>query len=199
MTTAKVKEELMLAADTAQIQVANFVVALEGELKPTVIRAMLGHMRRILALLSTDQDKGVLTAVAKALGRDLPTPSRRYDTIWDIDRLFAWMTTHWTDNATMPLEDLQTKAMLLTMIFSACRLAELGRMQRPDTYSADAPSLTFTTILKQQQTLTQQIIIRRIRRAELCPVRAAIVWLQRAPASGDRFLFHALSQQGERP
>jgi integrase len=190
------EERTLLEATTANVQMANFIVSLEGKMAPTVIRAMLGHTRRILRLLNPDPGQGVLATIAKAMGKETPATSRRYDTIWEIDRLFEWIRTHWEDNASLPLEELQTKTMMLIMIYSACRLAELGRMERPAGYRAADATMTFTTTLKQRQDMRQQVTIRRISRRELCAVEAAECWLARAPPTADTRLFHQLQCKG---
>jgi integrase len=157
---------------------------------------MLGHTRRILKLLSPDPGQGVLATVARAMGKETPAASRRYDTIWEIDRLFEWIRSHWAENATLPLEELQTKAMILIMVYSACRLAELGRMERPAGYKAGDATMTLTTTLKQRQDMRQQVTVRRISRKELCAVEAAEWWIARAPPTADTRLFHQLERTG---
>jgi hypothetical protein len=76
------------------------------------------------------------------------------------------------------------------MIFSACRLAELGRMRRPTVTGETLTSLALPTILKQKQAEKTQIIIRRVSQPNLCPVAAVMAWLSRTPAAADGLLFH---------
>jgi hypothetical protein len=194
MKETRVDEQELLTQAKGEIHMANFVVSLEGTTPPTVIKAMLGHTRRILKLLSPDPTQGILACLARAMGKETPTPSRRYDTIWDIDRLFAWISQNWGTNDDLPLEDLQTKTMILIMTFSACRLAELGRMERPTGVKEDATVATLHTVLKQQQTLRQQLVIRRITRTELCPVQTLVAWLRRAPEEEDGLAFHVMQR-----
>jgi hypothetical protein len=195
MEKTGVDEQELLTPEKGEVHMANFVISLEGTIPPTVTRAMLGHTRRILKLLSPDPAQGILACLARAMGKDTPTPSRRYDTIWDIDRLFAWIAHHWGRNSDLTLEDLQTKTMMLIMTFSACRLAELSRMERPAQVEEDATVATLHTVLKQQQTLRQQLVIRRITRAELCPVRTLAAWLHRTPDGGDGLAFHVMGRE----
>jgi site-specific recombinase XerD len=188
-------EDQILDRNSANFVVANFITSLGDTLSDTVKASMLSHLRRILLLLHSETTQGVLATLAQALSRSTPTTSRRYDTIWDIDQLLNWIRA-WKDNESLSLEELRTKTMLLIMIFSACRLAELGRMRRPTVPGGTFTSLALPTILKQKQAEKTQIVIRRVSQPNLCPVAAVLAWLQRSPDAPDGFLFHCLTRIG---
>jgi integrase len=83
--------------------------------------------------------------------------------------------------------------MLLIMIFSACRLAELGRMERPDLPEEPTDSVVLHTVTKQFQESKRNIVIRRLSRPALCPVAALWAWTMAVPPDGDGRLFHSLT------
>jgi integrase len=150
---------------------------------------MMGHLNQVTQIFDYRSSNALLRMMSKAMGRQAPTTSRRYDTIWDINTLLEWLQQHWADGDTLTNEDVQTKAMLLVMIFSACRLAELGRMEIPEEATAEEESLTLKTITKQRQEQKQQIIMRRIPSSPLCPVTAVRNWLNHRPTTPHARLF----------
>jgi integrase len=193
------EERTLTEPGRMEMATANFIVQAAKSHQPTVVKAMLGHLKRVTQLLTPDGEQGILSTLSRAIGRSLPTPSRRYDAIWDIDKLFTWVRREWGESDSLPLNDLQTKTMLLIMIFQACRLAELGRIKRPPTQRETPTTITLTTTLKQANTMTQELVIRRISCPELCPLTTLLSFLRRTPAAEDGVLFHALQHPGEDP
>jgi hypothetical protein len=198
MEATATPETTLLEPAAAEMTVANFLVEMKDGTGKARVSEMGGHLRRIIKLLEPNGEQGVLATLTRALGRDAPAASRRYDTIWSIDTLFDWIELHWPGNEALPLRDLQTKTMMLIMAFSACRLAELGRMERPTAAKEDTSVVTLHTILKQRQTQRQQITVRRISRRGLCPVEAVLTWLRRTAAVRRERLFYTEGGHGSR-
>jgi integrase len=147
-------------------------------------------MKKIIGIFDYRNKDGILDLLTKALGRASPVASRRYDTIWDIDQLLSWMRANWGANDVLNDHDLQTKTMLLVMIFSACRLAELGRMERPDLEGPPGVSIVLYTITKQSHEKKRRIVVRRISNEALCPVTTLYAWLERTESTKGRNLFY---------
>jgi integrase len=197
LTETGTPEGELLDRARADVQIGNFITSLSGELSTSVSTAMLGHMRRILRLLNSDGSQGLLATLAHSLNRSTPVPSRKYDAIWNIDALLTWIRTHWADNDTLSMDDLQTKTMIIVMIFSACRLVELGRMERPQGATAEAVTIVLPTVQKQSQAKKEQLVVRKIPQTPLCPVGTVLSWLRRSVASPDGLLFHAHPRGGD--
>jgi integrase len=156
---------------------------------------MKGHLNQVTQMFDPHSSNPLLKVMSRAIGRQTPTISRRYDTIWDLNILLKWLTRNWGDNDSINLENLQTKTMLIVLIFSACRLAELGRMERPAEEDHQTDTITLHTITKQRQETKQQIIMRRINAAALCPVTTVHAWLKRAPTPSHNRLFYHMQEQ----
>jgi site-specific recombinase XerD len=193
------REEDLIQPKRAPVVVAGFVAAQQKTYTPMVMKAMMGHLNRVIQIFDHRSDNALLKVMGRAIGRQAPTPSRKYDTIWDIGMLFAWLTKHWEHNATLKLEELQTKAMLLVMIFSACRLAELGRMERPPAPDVQPHSILLRTVTKQRQDTKQQIVMRSITHTALCPVATVRAWLERAPPQKHGRLFFLVGKEEHTP
>jgi integrase len=151
---------------------------------------MLGQMKKIIAIFDHRSGHGLLDLLSRGLRRESPTPSRRYDTMWNVDILLAWIRHNWGDTDSMSDADVQTKTMLLVMMFSACRLAELGRMERPEVQDTTPDAITLHTVTKQHQDKKRRIVVRRIATTMLCPVTALMAWLGRSTPTEDGLLFH---------
>jgi integrase len=139
----------------------------------------------------------LLGLISRALGKEAPAASRRYDTIWEIDLLLSWLRQRWSNNSALRDEDLQTKAMMLVMIFSACRLAELARMERPSGTEGGQPALVLRTVTKQFQEAKRRIVIRRLSSPILCPVAAVYAWLERSATGEQSKLFYSFRSDAE--
>jgi integrase len=190
------EERLLINRETAQWVVADFLTDSAAVHSEAVVQEMSGHLRRVVDLFDDRSEHSIVRMVTRAISRSAPTKSRRYDAIWDLDQLLSWLEQSWGDNERIPLDDLQTKTMLVVMIFSACRLAELGRMERPRDVGVDPTEIVLYTIQKQKQTQREQLVIRRISQTALCPVHTLMAWLRRAPAAPDGFLFYRLGGGG---
>jgi integrase len=158
---------------------------------------MLGHLRRITQIFDHRSEHGLLGLISRALGKEAPTASRRYDTIWEIDLLLSWLRQRWAENSALRDEELQTKAMLLVMIFSACRLAELARMERPNQTEGEQAALVLRTVTKQFQEAKRRIVIRKLSSPVLCPVAAVRAWMQRSPTGEQSKLFYGFRSDAE--
>jgi integrase len=166
------------------------------------MHSMMGHLNQVIQIFDYRSGNALLKVMGRAIRRRTPTPSRRYDTIWDINTLLEWIQRNWSDNDGLPLSDLLCKSMLIVMIFSACRLAELGRMERPSDPEVQEDTIILKTITKQRQDTKQQIIMRRITLAALCPVETVQAWLRRtSPQDHGRlfFLVQDRIQTGSQP
>jgi hypothetical protein len=87
--------------------------------------------------------------------------------------------------------------MMIIMTFSACRLAELGRMQRPPEADGEPTTIALSTIQKQNQAKRETLVIRRITESALCPVATVLAWLRRTQESPEARLFSVRSRGGE--
>jgi site-specific recombinase XerD len=184
------KEETLINPAEAPLLVSRCIGSLLGSYSEQVLKTMLGHMRKIIGIFDHHSGHGLLDLLSKAISRQAPTPSRRDDTMWNVDVLLAWIRKNWEEPARMKDSEVQTKAMLLTMMFSACRLAELGRMERPEIGEAHPESITLHTVTKQSQDTKRRIVIRRIATTALCPVSAILAWMERTAPREDGRLFH---------
>jgi integrase len=184
------KDELALTRpDTAQWLIADFLTGSKSDYSGPVVLEMGGHLNRIVELFDPRSVHAVVKVVLRAISRQTPGRCRRYDTIWDLDQLLAWLEENWPENGALSPRDLQTKCMLLVMIFSACRLAELARMTRPDVIDLMAPSITIKAVTKQKQSTLQDFVMRRADRPSICPVAALHTWLTRPDQMQNRLLF----------
>jgi site-specific recombinase XerD len=193
------REEDLIQPEKAPVIVAGFVAARQGDYSPSVMRTMMGHLNRVIQIFDHRSGNALLRVIGRAIGRQAPTPSRRYDTIWDVNALLGWITQNWQKNEELELGDLQTKAMMIVMIFSACRLAELGRMERPADADVHEDVITLKTITKQRQETKQQIVMRSISLNALCPVATVRAWLRRMPVPDHDRLFCLLRGQETTP
>jgi integrase len=182
-------EEELLEPGKAPALVGRCIATLTEQYSPQVTKTMLGHLRR--------SEHGLLGLLSRALGKEAPTLSRRYDTIWDINLLLRWLREQWGNNTALADRDLQTKAMLLVMIFSACRLAELARMERPEEGGTQETAVVLRTVTKQFQETKRRIVMRRLAGQALCPVEAVNVWRHRSEAVGGEQLFFGFRYDAE--
>jgi integrase len=114
------------------------------------------------------------------------------------------MRQQWPENARLKDAELQTKTMLLVMIFSACRLAELARMENPEEGAEGGHTVVLYTVTKQSQETRRRIVIRRLSNEQLCPVAAVAAWTERrGPVENNRLFGRSGSaapgaEEGER-
>jgi integrase len=185
------KDELLLTKPhKAQWLVADFLALSTADYSEAVVLQMGGHLRRITELFDARSEHAIARVAMRAIARQAPTKSRRYDTIWDLDQLLSWLEENWAANGALPLQDLQTKALLLVMIFSACRLAELARMSRPEPLNRTTLSITLRAVTKQKQAQLQDFVMRRASRPAICPVETLLALLTRTAEPRDGLLFH---------
>jgi integrase len=190
-------EEDILEPKKAPALVGRFIAASTGTFSPQVLKTMLGHLKRVIQIFDHRSEHGLLGLLSRALGKDAPTPSRRYDTMWDISILLNWLRQHWGENAELADGELQTKAMLMVMVFSACRLAELARMDTPQDAEEGGTAMVLYTVTKQFQEARRRIVIRRIGDERVCPVRTVAAWIRRRGPSEDGRLFGRSRGGGE--
>jgi integrase len=120
----------------------------------------------------------LLDLVARGLDRSAPEPTRRYSDIWELDILIAHIRSNLTDNETLRDGELQTKAMLTLMIYTACRLAEISRAEQSETQEEE-DCFALTTVTKQKQAVTQALRVYRVQDRAVCPVRTLQAWAER--------------------
>jgi site-specific recombinase XerD len=184
-------EEMSLTdRDRAQWILADFLADSMRRYSGAVALEMNGQLNRVVALFDPQSEHSIAKIVARAARRRLPRRVRRYDTIWDLDQLLTWMQQNWAENALLSRDDLMTKTMMLVMIFCACRLAELARMEWPETTGAEEQSLVLRAITKQKQTTLQDFVMRRATLEAICPVSTLHAWMRKAAGGKTALLFH---------
>jgi integrase len=112
------------------------------------------------------------------MDRSAPQPKRHYDDIWEIDDLIHLIRRTLAEHEALPDEEMQTKAMVSLMIFSACRLSEISRVTVPATQGEEG-CFTATTIMKQKQAIIQPLRVYTLSDSAVCPVRALTAWDER--------------------
>jgi lipoate synthase len=88
--------------------------------------------------------------------------------------------------------------MMLIMIFSACRLAELARIELPTDDEITESTIWLHTVTKQKATVRETIVIRTVTESALCPVHATQMWLGRRATMGLGKLFLPSAWHAER-
>jgi hypothetical protein len=158
---------------------------------PSAISVMKGHLFTVFQMMAKNGEGSVAALAGRALSRQTPRKSRRYQTMWDVSMLLDHLQGLYGDNTRLDDSQLQTKAMLLTMVFSLSRLDELTRMTWvPEKCSRDI--FVISTIMKQHHGLLMTIPLRATACAETCPVRALQEWTARRPTSAPVQLFFDL-------
>jgi hypothetical protein len=152
------------------VAIAEFAVDGRRHFTPDSITMMCGHLNKVAALFDSSSKDNLANKVLQSIRREAPRHSRRYSTIWDLDVLLGWLRENWGQNNALSDLDLETKAMMLTMIFSACRLAELARMETPTEKELGGGSIWLHTVTKQHQVAKEVVVLQRVAEPTLCPV-----------------------------
>jgi site-specific recombinase XerD len=186
----QIDREELLEASRAEMHVVNFLAQAEqaGTQSPAVLATTKGHLLTIFRTTGTDSRSSLTALASRALGRRAPAKARRYHTIWNLDRLLGHLRRRFGTNSTLTDKQLQVKAMLLTMIFSLCRLEEIARM-RAASRQQDTDAFVLVMTQKQSQDQMQMVPLRTLECAETCPVRALQEWAARGHGRPPGYLF----------
>jgi hypothetical protein len=170
--------------------VLNFLAEAEeaGTHSAAVLGTMKGHLNTFFPATGADRKSSLTALAGRALGRRAPAKARRYQTIWDIGLLLGHLRTRFGTNNALTDQQLQTKAMLLTMVFSLCRLGEIAAM-RAASRQQDTDAFVVTMTQKQSQDQMQMVPLRATTCAELCPVRVLREWTARDHGRPPGYLF----------
>jgi integrase len=136
---------------------------------------MKGQLKQVFRMGKGTGGEELLDVVARGMDRSTPRDQRRYGEIWEIDDLINLIRGTLTDNDRISDEQLQTKAMILLMIFTACRLTEIRRVTVAATQREEG-CFVATTIMKQKQAVIQPLRVYALNDSAICPVRALTAW-----------------------
>jgi site-specific recombinase XerD len=155
---------------------------------PSAIAVMKGHLFTVFQMMAKNGEGSVAALASRALSRQAPQKSRRFQTMWDVSILLEHLRVLYGDNSLLEDPQLQLKAMLLTMVFSLSRLDELTRMTWvPEQCNRDV--FVISTITKQHHELLMTITLRATACPETCPVRALQELTARRPTPAPVYLF----------
>jgi site-specific recombinase XerD len=98
--------------------------------------------------------------------------------MWDLQQFLNYIRTAMPDNSQLTVVDLLKKSMALTMVFSACRIAELARMT-VDTENVTSERIQVETNTKTALAAMQSIAILPVKDSGICPHAALMEWLRR--------------------
>jgi site-specific recombinase XerD len=179
LTRKGVPWEDLLEKRKALAEVSNFLAWAEqnGQWSRSTLRVMKGQLKQVFRMSPGSGGEELLDLVGRGLDRSAPQPKRHYDDMWEIDDLVNFMREQ-PANERLPDAELQTKAMVLLMIFSACRLSEIARVTAP-AVQEEKGCFTATTIMKQKQAMIQPLRVYTLSDGAVCPVRALNAWDER--------------------
>jgi hypothetical protein len=181
MVRASRERQELLESPNVMACVASFLTDSEAKslLGATGMRQAAGRLGRILELVNPHSEHNLVAQLARGMARLSPSAAKVRDSIFDIDVLLTHLADAYSDNDALSREDLRTKTMMLVMIFSACRPAELARMELPPSEDVRREEVRLRTITKQRGGALVSVVVRRISEPAICPVAAVQAWLQR--------------------
>jgi site-specific recombinase XerD len=141
------------------------------------IEALISHTNVLIDVFHP-KGKKLSALVSRAVRRKRPRKGRKYRTMWDITELLSFIASRYADNAVLSGADLLTKTLALTMIYSACRLAELARMT-VDPKQVNDTRLRVDTNLKTALDTRDFIMFYAVNDSRICPHAATREWLGR--------------------
>jgi site-specific recombinase XerD len=189
------REDCLLDPMAGMVMVARFATHVrKAGFSPDNVVTMGGHLNKIRELFDPRSAQNLAARVLQGIRREAPKHSRRYSTIWELDVLLGWLRRNWTDDNALNDHDLETKAMMLTMVFSACRLAELARMETPTDSEVGGRMLWLRTVTKQHWDKKDRVVLHPVAEPALCPVATIRAWLERRRKWRGRTLFPALTR-----
>jgi integrase len=166
-----------LLGDRASVIAANFKAHMLGATSGKGIEAIVTHTNVLLSTFDKDSAK-LHHLIARAIHRMHPKKGRRYRTMWDIRELLNFVADRFGNNAELSNDDLLTKALALTMVFSACRMCELSRMTTTPEQVTET-RLRVETNLKTALDTRDHIFFYPVADARICPHAALREWLGR--------------------
>jgi site-specific recombinase XerD len=121
--------------------------------------------------------------IRRAVKRRTPGKQKKYKTMWDIGKLLRYISTKFSHNDDLTIDQLLNKMVVLVMIFTVSRFPEMTRLS-VNLLSSSADRLTIVTEMK--QTLDEQtpITLRPLDNASICPFSVVRAWLDRTGESG---------------
>jgi hypothetical protein len=161
----------------ANVTVANFKSHAAGVYTRSTTRAAITHVNVLLATF-TEGSRELNQRLDRAYGRQEPEKSRRYSMMWDLQQFLNYIRTAMPDNSQLTVVDLLKKSMALTMVFSACRIAELARMT-VDTEKVTSERIQVETNTKSALAAMQSITILPVKDSRICPHVTLTEWLRR--------------------
>jgi site-specific recombinase XerD len=170
-------QEKLLSKPDALAEVGNFIAEAQrgSRWSEATLRVMKGQLKQIFRMGKGTGGEELLDLVARGLDRSAPRAKPHYDDMWEIDDLIDMIRKSFGVNTRLSDAELQTKAMILLMIYSACRLAEISRVTPPDT-QPEKDSFVAHTIMKQKQAFIQPLRVYALPDWKVCPVRALKAW-----------------------
>jgi site-specific recombinase XerD len=153
-----------------QKQVSDYVIADSRHAISTLFEDILGRpgigRNRLVSAIS--------------IPRVLHIPHKsKYTKAWDINLLFTYYRSQ-PANSSMASFDVMIKAVILILVFTACRPREVvniisDRIQ----YTSHTQSLVLPTVLKQSKNQITNLQVQNLDDVQICPVAATLEWLNR--------------------
>jgi site-specific recombinase XerD len=180
ITRTHFPREKLLCKPIALAEVSNFIAELEQRKRwsEATLLVMKGQLKQIFRMGTGTGGEDLLDLVARGLNRSTPRANPHYQDMWEIDDLINMIRESFGANDRLSDADLQTKAMISLMIFSACRLSEISRVTPPDAQS-EGDSFVVQTIMKQKQAFIQPLRVYALPDEAVCPVRTLRAWADR--------------------
>jgi site-specific recombinase XerD len=175
LTLQKKSYEVLLELNASVI--ANNFKAYAEARQLSSIEARISHTN-VLVDVFKPNGKKLSALVSRAVRRKRPKKGRKYRTMWDVTELLTFLASRYADNAALSGADLLTKTLALTMIYSACRLAELARMT-VDPNQVNETRLRVDTNLKTALDTRDFIMFYPVEDSRVCPHAAIREWLGR--------------------
>jgi integrase len=136
---------------------------------------MKGQLKQIFRMGRGSGGDELLDLVTRGLDRSTPRIKPHYEDMWEIDDLINFIRKSFGTNERLSDANLQTKAMISLMIFSACRLSEISRVTPPGT-QPEEDSFLLHTIMKQKQAFIQPLRVYALEDKAVCPVHTLRAW-----------------------
>jgi hypothetical protein len=174
-------DEEELLGPSGPVHLHNFKAAYASTGKGSV-EAVFSHCNTLRATLCGD---GTATAsrLLRAVRRAKPKRKKRFDSIWSLRDLAGYIRREWPVNDELQDDELLTKALALTMLFTACRLEDLATMElREDAIKPERLTLE----LRRKTSLDQisPVEVKPTHDEPLCPYNTIVSWFGRRAHSG---------------
>ena len=198
MRRAGVPRETLQDPQRSMACVASFLCdpTTVAQIPAKSLKPMGGQLRQVLLLMNPLSDKNILAQTNRALRRQDPSPHHFRTSIFDLDTLLQFVEQTYPDAAALSDYLLMSKTMLLVMVFTACRLVELARMEVPQASDLSPKEVQLHTVTKQRGTIRQAMVVHAVSPPALCPVVTLRAWLQRREAHPSPRLFYRCPAEG---